>query len=54
MMSVLGLAVRLNDFAVHDNPRHFDGERPGVEVEQVTAHARQLAAAHARGGFEYR
>ena len=53
VLSVLGLAVRLDHPAVHDDPRGFDGECSGVQVEQVTARARQLAAAHARGSFEH-
>ena len=53
VLSVLGLAVRLDHPAVHDDPRDLDRERSGVQVEQIPAGARQLAAAHARGGFEH-
>jgi hypothetical protein len=52
VLCVLGLAVRLDHLAVDDYPRGFDFERSGVEVEQVAACARQLAAAHARCCFE--
>src|SRR5579883_1961347 len=39
--------------AVDDDPRDLDRERPGLQVERTAASARQLAASHARGGFEY-
>jgi len=35
VLSVLGFAVRFDHLAVHDDPGYFDGERPGVQVEQV-------------------
>jgi hypothetical protein len=54
VLSVLGLAVRLDHPAVDNDPRSLYGERSGVQVKQVTPSARQLAAPHARGGFEYR
>lgn len=53
VLSVLGLAVRLNHLAVDDDAGRADGEDSGVEVEQVSASARQLAAPHARGRFEH-
>lgn len=53
VLRVLGLAVRLNDLAVHHDAGRVDGEHPGRQVEQITASARQLAASHARGGFEH-
>ena len=40
MLSVLGLAVRLDHPAVDNDPRGFYGERSAVQVEQVTASAR--------------
>ena len=53
MLGVLRFAVRLDDLAVHDDPGRLDGERPGVQVEQVAASARQLAAPHARGRLQH-
>ena len=48
---VLGFAVRLDHPAVYDHAGYLDRERSGVQVEQLPARARQLAPAHARGGF---
>ena len=47
VLSVLGLAVRFDHPAVHDDAGHLDRERARVEVEQIPARARQLAAPHA-------
>jgi hypothetical protein len=53
VLRVLRLAVRPDHLAVHDHPRDLDNKRAGGQVEEVTASARQFAASHARGGFEY-
>jgi hypothetical protein len=53
VLSVFGLAIRLDDPAIYDDAGYLDRESPGVQVEQVTAGARQLAAPHARSGFEH-
>ena len=53
VLRVLGLAVRLDDPAVHHDAGGLDGERSGVQVEQITASTRQLAPPHARRGFKY-
>jgi hypothetical protein len=47
MLSVLGLAVRLDYPPVDDDSRGLYSERSGLQVEQVTASARQFAAPHA-------
>ena len=39
VLSVFGLAIRLDDPAVYDDAGYLDRERPGVQVEQVTAGA---------------
>jgi hypothetical protein len=53
LLSVLGLAVRLDHPAVHDDPGDVDRESSGVQIEQVPACTSQLAALHARGRFEH-
>jgi hypothetical protein len=53
VLSVLCLAVRLDHLAVHDHPRDIDLKRAGGQVEEVPPRACQLAAPHARGGFEH-
>ena len=40
MLRVVGLAVRLNGLAVHHDTGGLDGERSGVQVEQIAASAR--------------
>jgi hypothetical protein len=37
VLSVLGLAVRLDYPAVHDHPGHLDRNSSGVKVKQVPA-----------------
>ena len=53
VLSILGLAVRLDHSAVDNDARDLDRERSGVQVEQIPACTRQFAAPHSRGGFEY-
>jgi len=53
MLCVLRLTVRLDHLAVDHHAGRADRERSGVEVEQFPASARQFAAPHARGRFEY-
>ncbi len=40
VLSVFGLAVRLDHPAVDNDPRGLYGERSGVQVEQVTVSSR--------------
>jgi hypothetical protein len=39
VLSVFGLAIRLDDPAIYDDAGYLDRESPGVQVEQVTTGA---------------
>ncbi len=47
VLCVLGLAIRLDNPAIYDDPCDLDGECSGAQVEKVTASACQFAAPHA-------
>ena len=53
VLSVFGLVIRFDDPVVYEDAGYLDRERPGVQVEQVTAGACQFAAPYGRSGFEY-
>ena len=53
VLSVFRLAVRLDHLAVHDDARDIDLKRARGQIEQIAPYARELAAPHARRGFEH-